>query len=122
MRVIQENLRLLDRTINIMASSDMPTQFSKVRQTTTPGGHDPSSAGESFSTIAAGEKRATSFQSFQDQRQQEKEKVYKKMVSPNRKYFDRPLTARLKRNTHIIFHWFIQRFGRYVPWWAEINY
>ncbi|CAG7717126.1 unnamed protein product [Allacma fusca] len=34
----------------------------------------------------------------------------------------RPITATLKRNTHILLQWFLHKFGNYIPWWAEISY
>jgi hypothetical protein len=31
-------------------------------------------------------------------------------------------TSMTRRNARIIFQWFIHKFGKYVPWWAQINY
>lgn len=121
MRVVQENFRLLDRTMNIMASTDMPTHFTNSRPalfngtatspTTTGDDHEERKEDTRSNPVADD---ATCFSSAQLQKNRRR--------TQNKKYLDRPLTARLKRNTHIIFHWFIQRFGSYVPWWAEINY
>ncbi|CAL8142778.1 unnamed protein product [Orchesella dallaii] len=118
-RVVQENLRLLDRTMNIMASTDMPTQFSKARSTSSSNlsspyslhqlQHPPNNPSLTRTSSLRDVEKCSSLSSASTSKRQNK-------------YDERPLTARLKRNTHIIFHWFIQRFGKYVPWWAEINY
>jgi hypothetical protein len=34
----------------------------------------------------------------------------------------RKTTAVSKRNAQLLFQWFIHKFGKYVPWWAHINY
>lgn len=109
-KVVQENLRLLDRTINIMAPTDMVTHFSKARTFAV---EDKGLQGESSDATGEGDSAGNGTLA---------KTITRKRTSASSKYFERPLTTRLKRNTHIIFHWFIQRFGRYVPWWAEINY
>lgn len=116
LQVVKENLRLLERTMDIMISSDVPTQFSNTRS--------PFIVSTDKVTSNCSLKVSPGIQiSNQGNTLSSSSSSTSKLASKKAdKYFDRPLTARLKRNTHIIFRWFIQRFGKYVPWWAEINY
>lgn len=48
--------------------------------------------------------------------------VYSNSLVSSKSTKNKELTSVTKKNIHVIFQWFIHKFGKYVPWWAHINY
>ena len=104
-RIIHENLRLLNKTAEIMNESILTIPSSSptitITQTTTDN--------DTSATVLPTPDPSVSPSNVKTSR-------------PRKTRTKRPITAMMKRNTHILLQWFLRKFGNYVPWWAEVQY